>query len=102
MDHHLVCCYCWPRLVPAAPGPAWPALNRKVQVCGPQTVPLWAPLLSETCPPGPVVGSAEVLANHCSPHKDGHGLVPAVALWLAASAPRLDPKEGSQSLRQWQ
>lgn len=97
MDHHLVCCYCWPRLVPAAAGPA-----RKVQVYGPRTVPLWAPLLSDTRPPGPVVGSAEVLADHCSPHKDGHGLVPAMALRPAASAPRLDPKEGSQSLRQWQ
>lgn len=66
------------------------------------SIPLWAPLLSDTHPPGPVAGSAEVLAAHCPPHEDGHGLVPAMALRLAASTPRLDPKEGSWSLRQWQ
>lgn len=66
------------------------------------SVPLWAPLLSDTPPPGPVVGLVEVLAAHWSPHEDGHRLVPAMALRLAASAPRLDPKENSRSLRQWQ
>lgn len=66
------------------------------------SVPLWAPLLSDTHPPGPVVASAEVLAAHWSPHEDGHRLVLAMALRLAASAPGLDPKEGSWSLRQWQ